>query len=471
MKQPAQTSNAPVHATVVGAGPVGCVLALILARRGSKVAIYERRADIRRRDIPAGRSINLVLTERGLRVLERLGLREKILAITTPVLGRMMHSPQSELVYQPYGKDDSECNYSVSRGMLNEFLLDAAEAEGIEIHFEKACVGADFEAGRIEVKDARSGESTSIEAGVIFGADGAPSAIRNALVEAGLAAATVEKLGHGYKELGFPAAPGGEYAMAGHALHIWPRGDHFLMGLANLDGSFTGTVYLPRTGPNSFEELTTRDSVRQFFEQQYPDSIPLLSEGFAEEFLENPDGTLGTVRCDPFHLDARALLVGDAAHGIVPFFGQGLNCGFEDCLVLDDLFERAADEQTELSSIFEQFTALRKPNSDAIAKMALDNFDEMREKVADPDFMLQKQVEHRLEEEMSDIYRSRYAMVMYSAIPYRVAFEVGEVQEQILAELTREIDDPRDVDLALARKLIASKLLPLYESRGVDLAF
>lgn len=462
------SSNA--QATVVGAGPVGCVLAVVLARRGHRVTLYERRPDIRREDPAAGRSINLVLTERGLRILGRLGLRDSILALTVPVLGRMMHSPDSELIYQPYGKDDSECNYSVSRTKLNAKLLDAAEASGVAIQFNKTCVGADFDAAQVLFKDPTNGKQTRVDAGVIFGADGAPSAIRRALVSDNHASATVEKLGFGYKELGFPARPDPAGAMAGHALHIWPRGAHFLMGLANLDTSFTGTAYLPLEGKNSFADLGTQSAVRDFFEQQYPDAVARLADDYVDEFLNNPTGTLGTVRCAPFHLAGRALLIGDAAHGIVPFFGQGLNCGFEDCLVLDDLFEQAA-QKDDLASIFAQFTTRRKPNADAIAAMALDNFDEMRERVADPEFMLQKAIEHRLETEMGDLYRSRYAMVMYSSISYRAAFEVGEVQAAILEQLCEGIEDAEQVDLDRARSLIETRLVPLYERHDISLEF
>src|SRR5690554_1162536 len=465
------SSGAPI--IVVGAGPVGCVLAIILARRGHRVALYERRPDIRREDPAGGRPINLVLTERGLGILQRLGLRPQILARTVPVLGRMMHTPESELFYQPYGKDDSECNYSISRTQLNAALLDAAEDAGVELFFKKTCVGADFDAAQVELEDVDTGDISRMRASVIFGADGAPSAIRRALVAQTDTIATVDRLDFGYKELFFPAPSPADTrgAMAGHALHIWPRGEHFLMGLANLDGSFTGTAYLPLEGENSFAQLNTPARVRAFFEQQYPDAVDLLSDDFVDAFLSNPVGSLGTVRCAPFHHTGRALLIGDAAHGIVPFFGQGLNCGFEDCRVLDDLFEQASPQEGELAAIFAQFSAQRKPNADAIAEMALDNFDEMREKVADPEFNLQKQVEYRLETELGNIYRSRYAMVMYSPIPYHVAFEIGEVQEAILKILCEGIQDAADADLGQAQALIEARLLPIYERFGIALDF
>jgi kynurenine 3-monooxygenase len=464
--------------TVVGAGPVGCVLALVLARRGYQVQMYEMRPDMRGVDALGGRSINLVLTDRGLRALELVGLRDKVLEITVPVLGRMMHSFEGELTFQPYGKDASECNYSVSRDELNKFLLDAAEEAGVEIHFQKICVDADFDAGELVFEDGATGESTRVDAPVVFGTDGAPSAVRKALVERDQVNERVEMLSYGYKELAFPAPDArpddaGAQEMAGHALHIWPRGDHFLMGLANLDGSFTGTIYLPWEGDVGFEELSDKGSVRAFFETYYRDAIPLLGEDFEDEFLQNPNGKLGTVRCKPWHiitskeLAERVLLVGDAAHGIVPFFGQGLNCGFEDCVVLDELLST----HDSLDRVFSAFFSSRKPNTDAIADMALENFVEMRDKVGDEHFLLQKTVEHRLENELTDIYRSRYAMVMYSAIPYSVAYEVGEHQQEVLDELCTDIERAEDVDIDRARELIDDKLVPLYKRYDVDLSF
>lgn len=466
--------------SVVGAGPVGCTLATLLARRGAEVVVWEQRPDMRRADLAAGRSINLVLTRRGLRALERVGLREAVLDLTVPVLGRMMHELDGALAYQPYGKDESERNYSVSRGVLNCCLLDAAEAAGAKIHFDQALVamhpGADadsptrlfFERPNSHCADGEIVERRLVEhsSELVFGCDGAPSAVRQALSEFGVVVDRVEMLDYGYKELRFPAAADGSYPMEESALHIWPRGVDMLMGLANLDGSFTGTVYLPQSGPGSFAELVTPEEVRAFFGAQYPDAVPMLGD-FEAEFLEHPTGSLGTVRCEPFHLDGRVLLVGDAGHGIVPFFGQGLNSGFEDCVVLDDLLDISAS----LTDAFVTFSASRKPDVDAIADLALENFVEMRDRVGDPQFLLRKKVEHRIEEQMGELYRSRYAMVMYSFIPYSVAKALGEVQEEILAELTAAIDEVDEVDMDLARRRIVSKLVPLYARYGVDLNF
>ena len=450
---------------VAGAGPVGCLLATLLARRGMEVEVYEKRPDLRRASLAGGRSINLVLTDRGLRALRRLGLNEPVQELTVPVLGRMMHSIEGELAYQPYGKDDSEHNHSVSRGELNKFLLDAAEEAGVVIHFEHPITGADFEAQKLVVQPP-TGSPKQVPFHVVLGCDGAPSAIRQALVDAGHADAQVSFMQWGYKELLFPAGPDGDYRAAGHALHIWPRGAHFLMALANLDGSFTGTLYMPTTGPQSFEALDDPAKIEAFFTNYYPDAIELLGD-YAEELLAHPTGMLGTVRCATWHLDDRVLLLGDAAHGIVPFFGQGLNSGFEDCTVFDELL----DKEDSMADLFARFFERRKPNADAIADMALENAVEMGEKVADPNFLLRKKVEAKIEQHMPEIYRSRYAMVMYSHIPYAKAFALGEVQQTLLSTLTADLDDAEDLDLDHARQLIEERFSPEVERLGVDLHF
>lgn len=452
------------RAAIVGGGPVGCVLAELLARRGFDVDVYEKRPDMRAVEISAGRSINLVLTERGLAALEALKLREAVLRITVPVLGRMMHSVQGELTYQAYGKDDSECNYSVSRGELNMFLLDAAEEKGVRIHFEHELVDMDLEEKRLVFNTPEG--TKHVRDAVIFGADGAFSAVRAYLEREHDFDGRIDWLDHGYKELLFPANSDGSYPAEKNALHIWPRGHHMLMALANADGSFTGTIYLPWKGKDSFELLDERHEIRGFFEAYYPDAIPILGE-LEDNYLTHPASQLGTVRCAPWQVEDRVLLIGDAAHGVVPFFGQGLNCGFEDCVVLDKLLAESAP----LDEVFARFFDARKTNADAIADMALENFVEMRDLVGDAAFLLRKKVEARIEAEMPDIYRSRYATVMYSSNPYRDAFDAGEIQRGILDELVAGIADASQADLGRARELIAERLTPFYESRGVELDF
>lgn len=454
------------NAIVIGGGPVGCLLALVLAKRGWRPVVYEKRPDLRAEALAGGRSINLVLTRRGLRGLERVGLRERALEITVPVLGRMMHDLDGELTYTPYGKDDSECNYSISRDALNAFLLDAVEKASIPIFFEHALERIDYDAGELHFTTPGGPISLSSNA-PIFGADGAPSAVRKSLEATEVCDASVEMLPDGYKELLFPAASAGDYSMAGHALHIWPRGRHFLMGLANLDGSFTGTLYLPHEGPESFAAFRSPSDVRAFFRVQYPDAIPLLDD-FEHDFFEHPTGVLGTVRTYPWHWTDRVLLVGDAAHGIVPFFGQGLNSGFEDCVVFDQLLEIHGEDRTML---FERMTELRKPQAEAIADMALENYVEMRDRVADARFILRKRVESRMEKTWPERYRSRYAMVMYSFIPYRIAFDLGKVQDALLEALIQDIDHPDQLDMELASRLIDERFTPEVERHKVSLGF
>jgi kynurenine 3-monooxygenase len=277
----------------------------------------------------------------------------------------------------------------------------------------------------------------------------------------------MDLLSHGYKELLFPAAPEGGYAMEGTALHIWPRGHHMLMALANQDGSFTGTIYLPNEGADSFDRLSDADSLRAFFQAHYPDAIPALGDGFAEELATSPVGVLGTVRCHPWHRGDKALLIGDAAHAVVPFFGQGLNCGLEDCALFDGLL----DEGGLTEDVFAEYDRLRKPNGDAIADMALENFVEMRDKVGDSAFLLRKAVEHQLENRLPAKFRSRYAMVVYSSIPYALAKEAGTIHETILDELCQGIDAPEQVDWARAEALLDSKLAPFLNQHGIDLGF
>ena len=453
------------EALISGGGPVGCVLAVLLRRRGWEVTVLERRPDPRRAAIPAGRSINLVLTARGLRGLARIGLREEVLSITVPVLGRMMHDREGRLAWQPYGKDPSERNHSVSRAELQRFLLDRAEAAGARVEFEQAVTGLDLARGELQVRSPQG--ARALPARHVFGCDGGPSAVREALARTGSVDARLEPLPWGYKELTFPAREDGGWSMEQTALHIWPRGAHMLMGLPNRDGTFTGTVYLPWEGEcASFQALGERGAVEAFFRTEYPDAVPLLGD-LAGAFLANPTGHLETVRCRPWHHQDRVLLVGDAAHGVVPFFGQGLNCGFEDCAVLDDLFAAHPDDP---GALFAAFSARRKPDADAIADMALENFVEMRDKVGDPGFLLRKRVESRLEREMPLAFRSRYALVVYSKVPYAVAREVGRAQDELLAELCRGITAPEQVDLGRAGTLIQERIEPVLRRHGVALA-
>ncbi|MCY4524155.1 MAG: NAD(P)/FAD-dependent oxidoreductase [Halobacteriovoraceae bacterium] len=438
-------------AMVVGAGLVGPLLAIMLKKKGYRVAIFERRADMRKQKLSEGRSINLVVTSRGLAALSRIGLEKKVLEITIPVKGRMMHSSKKELTYTPYGKNN-ECNYSISRGGLNRFLLDKMEEIGIPIYFSHKL---------IEVNNNRlifdAGEKKSFEAERIFGADGAGSQVRKVLA----VETKEEPLGVDYKELLMPALPSGGYPMEKNALHIWPRRTHMLMGLANLDGSFTMTLYLPQEGALSFSKIKTKNEIKDFFQNDFPDVVPLIPD-FVDEFLNHPASSLGTIRSYPW-ASSNTCLVGDAAHAIVPFFGQGMNAGFEDCSCLFDLL----NESDDWNDIFKRYDSIRRPNGNAIADMAVENYLEMRDRVGDKRFLFKKKLEQKLEESFPAYYKSRYRIVAYTLIPYLHAQNIGEIQKDILNELAEGIDSVEDLDLDKSETLITKKLAPYLKKHDI----
>jgi kynurenine 3-monooxygenase len=449
----------PDRFTLAGSGLVGSLLALFLARRGAEVRVLERRPDLRQEKIRAGRSINLAISVRGLHALAQVGLEHRALEHAIPMRGRMIHPFGAPVAFQPYGKDDSQCIHSISRGWLNGMLMSEAEATGrVRIDFHHRVTALDVGAGAVTVSEERSGREERIAGTAVVGTDGAGSVVREAVVAADGGTSSEERLDHGYKELTLPAGPGGSFRLEKHALHIWPRRDFMLIALPNLDGSFTCTLFLRFQGPTSFETLPGPEDVSRFFGEQFPDVAPLLPD-LTSQFFENPTGSMVTVKCWPWTAEARALLLGDAAHAIVPFFGQGMNCGFEDCVVLDELLAH----HTGLNDAFTEFARVRKPNADAIADMAVENFVEMRESVADPRFLLEKAIERRLLNALPGEFLSRYAMVTFSRVPYRVAYEVGRVASTIVSELANGVTTAEAVDLEQARQLVRTRLLPVIE--------
>jgi kynurenine 3-monooxygenase len=443
--------------SLIGAGLNGPLLALGLVKRGFRVDIYERRPDMRRVRTSAGRSINLALSTRGIHALAQAGLWDEMRKIIIPMKGRMMHSATAELTFQPYGKDESEVINSISRADLNMALMNAAEQQGVKICFEERCTGIDLKTGAIQLRNERTGADRELNPGVVIACDGAVSVIRNEILKHGRFNFSQQYLDYGYKELTIPAGPNRKHALETNALHIWPRGNHMLIALPNIDGTFGCILFLPFEGPDSFARLTTPSAVIKFFRLRFPDAIPLMPD-LADNFSANPIGAMVTIKCSPWHVDGRALLLGDAAHAIVPFFGQGINCGFEDCSCLLELLDRhGADWQL----IFQEFEKARKINTDAIADMAVENFVEMRDRVADPRFLFRKKVELALEAKYPQLFVPKYAMVTFHRIPYATAFDRGQSQDRMLSELCDSIERVEDLDWNKADKLIRSGLTPL----------
>lgn len=413
---------------ILGAGLVGSLLATLLARRGYEVDVYERRPDPRTTSINPGRSINLALSDRGIRALERAGAAERVLRIATPMKGRMLHRSDGTLAFQPYGRDDQWLN-AVSRAALHAALLDLCdEQERVTLFFEHRCVGVDLEGGSVRIERRSPSAVLTRDADLIFGAEGASSVLRSEMQRLGRCTSSSEVLEYGYKELTIPPGPGGAPLLERGALHIWPRGAFMLIALPNLDGSFTCTLFLPHEGERSFARMAAPGEARRLFEEQFPDALALMP-AFDKEAAGHRAGSLSTIRCEPWTHGARFCLIGDAAHAIVPFLGQGLNAGLEDCTVLDSLIDAHGGDW---GAILPAYEAARKENADAIAELALENFIEMRDKVADPGFLLRKKIEARLSALWPDRFTPKYTMVTFSHMPYKEALLRGRRQERAL---------------------------------------
>jgi kynurenine 3-monooxygenase len=443
--------------TVIGAGLNGPLLGIGLVQRGFEVEIYERRPDMRRVRVSAGRSINLAISTRGIHALSQVGLWSEMKKIIIPMKGRMMHSVSSELTFQPYGKDEVEVINSISRADLNIALLNAAESHGVKIFFQQRGMGMDLKTGEIHLRDESIGAKHTLRPGVVIGCDGSTSAIRNSMLKLNRFNFSQQYLDYGYKELTIPSTGAGTHALEKNALHIWPRGNFMLIALPNIDGTFACILFLPFDGRDSFAQLTTRGAVTEFFKSQFPDAAPLMPD-LAENCFANPTGSMVTIKCSPWHIEDRSLLLGDAAHAIVPFFGQGINCGFEDCTCFFELLDRYG---SDWSRIFSEYERQRKVNTDAIADLAVENFIEMRDRVADPRFLFRKQVELALERKYPHLFVPKYAMVTFHRTPYSVAKKRGIVQDRILDELCEPIEGVEGLDWIKADRLIRGELVPL----------
>lgn len=444
------------HVTVVGAGLVGSLLSIYLARRGHRVTVLERRPDMRRTSIDAGRSINLAISARGLHALARVGLEREALEHAIPMQGRMVHLPDGSCNFQRYGKDDSQHINSISRAWLNSMLMTRAEQTGkVDIQFERRVERIADEGRELRVQHQGTGAQTSLRSAVTFGTDGSGSVVREALRAEHGARVDSETLAHGYKELEIPPGPGGSFSLEKHALHIWPRGHYMLIALPNEDGSFTCTLFLPYEGEVSFANLQADADVNRMFERDFADAKALMP-ALTDQFFSNPTGRMVTVKTSPWQHGAM-LLLGDAAHAIVPFFGQGMNCGFEDCSALETILDSAGS----WPEAFARFDTERKPNADAIADMAVENFVEMRDKTGDPRFKLEKAIEQRLFAAFPGEFLSRYTLVSFELAPYRYAYEVGAIAQGIVSELAEGIESAEQVDLERAGALVRARLAPL----------
>lgn len=448
-------SPATKSITVIGAGLVGALVATLLAQAGFEVDVFEKRPDPRRAGFDGGRSINLALAERGLHALHATGQADRVLAQAVMMRGRMVHTPGGLPALQRYGVDDSEVIWSVSRGGLNGLMIDAAIDAGARFHFGQALVRADFDAGRITLSDGDA--QRDVEASVVIGADGAGSALRAAMGDLG---ERVEPLGHGYRELEIPSSknPSAPFRIEANALHIWPRGGYMCIALPNRDGSFTVTLFLPVDGgtPN-FAQIRQAPDARTFFAREFPDALELMPD-FDQDWSGHPMGTLATLYLDRWHLDGRALLIGDAAHAIVPFHGQGMNCGFEDAAALARLL---GEHRGDTAGAFAAFQAQRKPNADAIATMALENYIEMRDSVADPHYLRKRELGSLLAERAPSHYMPRYRMVTFTHLPYAYALERGLAQDTLLEQLLKGHGTVSEVNLGAAVATLKATLPPL----------
>ena len=461
--------------TIIGAGLAGSLLAIYLAKRGIAAEVYESRGDMRSSEMSAGRSINLALSNRGIAALKEVGMDEYLLCDAVPMHGRMIHGKEGQTKLLPYSGRKGEYINSISRGGLNMALINEAERyDGVKFHFNEKCTGFNCKTG-----EAAFNNGVIVKNGTVIATDGAGSVVRNAMLHGGVSRFNFEQswLEHGYKELHIPDK-NGEFQMEKNALHIWARGSFMMIALPNFDGSFTCTIFLAHNGKNSFESIlsgdygkefnhrfsqintddfmdlsmsdkyqpdsdTIKNSLLSFFQTNFPDAIPLMPT-LTEDFLTNPTGNLGTIKCFPWNVGGKSLLLGDSAHAIVPFYGQGMNASFEDCRELNQLIERHG---TNWQMVFDEFTASRKPNTDAIAQMAEENFYEMRDAVADPVFQKKRELETKLEQTFPD-YFSKYSMVTFREdLPYTVAGGKGSAQDKLLMEICANVENVNEIDV------------------------
>jgi kynurenine 3-monooxygenase len=428
--------NKQQNIIIIGAGLCGSLLALRMGQRGYRVSVYEMRPDLRQVDISAGRSINLAFSDRGNKAMKLVGLENKVKALSIPMHGRMIHDREGKTFQSNYSGRDHEYINSISRGDLNALLLNEADAhENVNINFNKKCKSVDFENTSALFKDYETNLEFTENADLIIATDGAGSALRKSyyLGKKFLFSFSQDYLTHGYKELSILPTASGEYKTHKNALHIWPRGDFMLIALPNLDGSFTLTLFLSYSeGEYNFENLTTPEIVNAFFKKEFPDALELMPN-LIEDFFENPTAALGTVKCSPWHYKGNTLLMGDAAHAIVPFYGQGMNAAFEDVVEFDNILNK---HEGDWETIFKDYENQRKKDTDAIADLAIDNFHEMRDHVSHAIFQEKRKIEMALEKEFPNVYSSKYSLVTFNEnIGYQEAMLKGRAQDKAILKL------------------------------------
>jgi kynurenine 3-monooxygenase len=413
--------------TIIGGGLAGSLAAIYMAKRGFEVSLFERRPDMRKTNIYQGKSINLALSTRGLHALEKIGLDKEILADAIPMYGRMMHSKTGELTYHPYGKQGQAIN-SVSRGRLNQKLIELAdEFPNITIYFNSKCIDVDVDK-TTAVFELEDGSHKTIISDRILGTDGAFAATRSKLQTSERFNYSQSYLHVGYKELEIPEGENGKFMMEKNALHIWPRGSFMMIALPNPKGDFTCTLFMPF---ELFDSIKTKEDVARFFNEEFADAVPMMPT-LLDDYMKNPTSNLVTVRCYPWVKEDKLALAGDAAHAVVPFYGQGMNCSFEDIVVLDNMIEKYGNDW---NTIFDEYQKERKPNADAIADLAIQNYYEMAEKVGDKHFLHKKHIEHKLTELYPDKFKSQYELTTFSLSGYKYAWDMGKKNDSLLEKI------------------------------------
>ena len=413
---------------LIGSGLAGGLLAAYLGRRGYDVDLHERRADPREGNIVGGRSINLAISTRGIHALEQIGIADEVLQHAIPMRGRMIHDKSGTLHFSPYDVDPEKCINSIGRAALNTAVIEAAQRySNVHVHFNHKCSDVDLEAATAQLQT-ENGEVTG-HGDTVIGVDGAFSAVRKAMQrKIGNFHYDESYLAHGYKELTIPPGPDGSWRMEKNALHIWPRKSFMMIALPNPDGSFTCTLFWEFEGPRSFATVKTDEDVRRFFGEEFPDAVPLMPT-LLEDFRQNPTGSLVTIRCAPWSYRDKVCLVGDAAHAVVPFYGQGMNAAFEDCVVLDECLEKFPNDRERA---FAEYFSRRKENADALADLAIGNFIEMRDKTASKTFQAKRKIDHLLEATLPGIYLPLYTMVTFTRIPYAQAARRARLQDRFV---------------------------------------